>query len=115
MKTLTLGLDAGQSQGSQARVTPLRQQHLTACMEHFNPLPPRKPLLGFLPFPLERVNVLIGKDKAEADFRVSNVFRREGSEWRMVHHHVDLNQTMLECAQGIATGAVHHSDASRLR
>ena len=52
----------------------------------------------------EHVNVLIGKDKAQADFRVSNVFRREGSEWRMVHHHVDLNQTMLAILSKLETG-----------
>jgi hypothetical protein len=52
----------------------------------------------------EHVNVLIGKDKAQADFRVSNVFRREGSEWRLVHHHVDLNQTMLEILSKLETG-----------
>jgi ketosteroid isomerase-like protein len=32
----------------------------------------------------EHVNVLIAKAKAQADLRVSNVFRREGSEWKMV-------------------------------
>jgi ketosteroid isomerase-like protein len=30
----------------------------------------------------EHVNVLLGKDKAQADLRVSNIFRCEGSEWR---------------------------------
>ena len=37
----------------------------------------------------EHVNVLIGKDKAQADLRVSSAFRRRGSEWRMVQHHVE--------------------------
>ena len=44
----------------------------------------------------EHVNPLIGKDQVQADLRVSNLFRREGSEWKVVHHHVDRNLTMLE-------------------
>ena len=51
----------------------------------------------------ESVNLLIGKDQVQADLRVSNVFRREGSEWKMVHHHVDLNQTMLEILSKLET------------
>jgi ketosteroid isomerase-like protein len=42
----------------------------------------------------EHVNVMIAKDQAQADLRVSNVYRREVSEWKMVHHHVDRNQPM---------------------
>jgi ketosteroid isomerase-like protein len=52
----------------------------------------------------EHVNVLIGKAKAQADLRVSNVFRREGSEWKMVHHHVDLNPAMLEILSKLEAG-----------
>jgi len=52
----------------------------------------------------EHVNVLIAKGQAQADLRISNVFRREGSEWRMVHHHVDLNQTMLAILSKLETG-----------
>jgi hypothetical protein len=55
----------------------------------------------------EHVNLLIGKDQVQADLRVSNVFRREGSEWKMVHHHVDRNQTMLEVLGKV--GASHQT------
>jgi len=51
----------------------------------------------------ESVNLLIGKDQVQADLRVSNVFRREGSEWKMVHHHVDRNLTMLEILSKMET------------
>ena len=44
----------------------------------------------------EHVNVLLAKDQVQANYRVSNVYRREGSEWRMVHHHVDFDPTVLE-------------------
>ena len=51
----------------------------------------------------EHVNLLIVKDQVQADLRVSNVYRRESSEWRMVHHHVDRNQTMLEILSKLET------------
>jgi ketosteroid isomerase-like protein len=44
----------------------------------------------------EHVNLLTVKDQVQADLRVSNIFRREGTEWKVVHHHVDRNLTMLE-------------------
>jgi ketosteroid isomerase-like protein len=44
----------------------------------------------------EHVDVLIAGNEVQADFRVTNIYRHEGSEWRMVHHHTDLNVTMLE-------------------
>jgi ketosteroid isomerase-like protein len=28
--------------------------------------------------------------------RVTNVYRREGSQWKMVHHHADLSQSMID-------------------
>ena len=52
----------------------------------------------------EHLNVLIGKANAQADLRVSNVFRREGSEWKMVHHHVDIHPTMLEILSKLEAG-----------
>ena len=51
----------------------------------------------------EHVNVMIAKDQVQADLRVSNVFRRKSGEWKMVHHHVDRNQTMLEILSKVET------------
>jgi ketosteroid isomerase-like protein len=51
----------------------------------------------------EHVNVLIGKDQIQAKFRVSNVYRREGSEWKMVHHHVDFDPRILEIVSKLQT------------
>ena len=51
----------------------------------------------------EHVNVLIAKDQVQANYRVSNVYRREGSEWRMVHHHVDFDPTVLEMVRKLET------------
>ena len=51
----------------------------------------------------EHVNVLIGKDQVQAKFRVSNVYRGEGSEWRMVHNHVDFDPRILEIVSKLET------------
>src|SRR6516164_6623491 len=52
----------------------------------------------------EHVNVMMAKDEAQADLRVSNVYRREGSEWKMVHHHVDRSQPMQAILSKLETG-----------
>ena len=51
----------------------------------------------------EHVNGLLGKDQIQAKYRVSNVYRREGSEWRMVHHHVDFDPRILEIVSKLQT------------
>jgi ketosteroid isomerase-like protein len=51
----------------------------------------------------EHVNVLVAKDQLQAKFRVTNVYRREGSEWKMVHHHVDFDPRMLEIVRKLET------------
>ena len=51
----------------------------------------------------ELVNGLMGKDQVQAKFRVSNVYRREGSEWKMVHHHVDFDPRILEIVSKLQT------------
>jgi ketosteroid isomerase-like protein len=28
--------------------------------------------------------------------RVTNVYRREGAEWKIVHHHADLSPSMVD-------------------
>ena len=47
---------------------------------------------------------MIAKDQAQADLRVSNVYRREVSEWKMVYHHVDSNQPMQTILSKLETG-----------
>ncbi len=44
----------------------------------------------------EHLNVLVTGNAIQTDFRVTNIYRREGSEWRMVQHHADHNLTVLE-------------------
>jgi hypothetical protein len=51
----------------------------------------------------EHVNVLMAKDQVQSSFRVSNVYRREGNDWRMVHHHVDSDPTIVELLSKLET------------
>ena len=51
----------------------------------------------------EHVDVLVARNEVHTDFRVTNIYRREGGEWRMVHHHTDLNLRMLEILSKLET------------
>jgi ketosteroid isomerase-like protein len=51
----------------------------------------------------EHVDVLVARNEVQTDFRVTNIYRREGGEWRMVHHHTDLNLRMLEILSKLET------------
>jgi ketosteroid isomerase-like protein len=51
----------------------------------------------------EHVDLSTAKDQVHTDFRVTNIYRREGGEWRMVHHQVDLDQKILEALSKLET------------
>ena len=63
----------------------------------------------------EHVNGLLGKDQIQAKFRLSNVYRREGSEWRMVHHHVDFDPRILEIVSKLQTSSSNVRSDHNLR
>ena len=44
----------------------------------------------------EHVHLWLAGNEIHENYRVTNIYRREGSEWKIVHHHVDLNVTMSE-------------------
>ncbi len=46
-------------------------------------------------------NMTADGEPVEVRFRATNVFRKERGGWKMVHHHTDLSQGLIE-----ATGAV---------
>ncbi len=38
----------------------------------------------------------IGGDTVDVDWRVTNIYRREGGEWKIVHHHTDISPAVVE-------------------
>jgi len=45
---------------------------------------------------VESGHMVLAGEKVQIDHRVTNVYRREGGEWRVVHHHTDLSPAMIE-------------------
>ena len=44
----------------------------------------------------ERGQAKIGDELVRVDWRVTNIYRREGGGWKMVHHHTDVSPAMVE-------------------
>jgi ketosteroid isomerase-like protein len=40
--------------------------------------------------------VTVAGERVAIEQRVTNVYRREGGEWRIVHHHTDVSPAMVE-------------------
>jgi ketosteroid isomerase-like protein len=45
---------------------------------------------------VEKGQATIGGERVEIEQRVTNIYRREGGDWRLVHHHTDISPAMLE-------------------
>lgn len=43
-----------------------------------------------------------GKHQVQLDHRVTNVYRREGGVWKVVHHHADPSPAMIELVRTLA-------------
>jgi ketosteroid isomerase-like protein len=43
----------------------------------------------------ERGQIRIAGEAVNIDQRVTNIYRRESGQWRLVHHHTDLSPAML--------------------
>jgi ketosteroid isomerase-like protein len=45
---------------------------------------------------IERGRGTVAGERFEFEQRVTNVYRREGGEWKLVHHHTDISPRMAE-------------------
>jgi len=45
---------------------------------------------------VERGQITLAGQQVAIDHRVTNIYRREGGAWKIVHHHTDLAAAMLE-------------------
>jgi ketosteroid isomerase-like protein len=56
------------------------------------------PIAGDVAYTLgtEQGQVNVGGEPVRVGWRVTNIFRREGGEWKMVHHHTDVSPAMEE-------------------
>ncbi len=53
---------------------------------------------------IEHLDVLFAGHKIQADIRVTNIYRREGDEWKIVHHHTDLSPAIQEVLSNLPSG-----------
>ena len=56
------------------------------------------PIAGDVAYTLgtEQGQVNVGGEPLRVGWRATNIFRREGGEWKMVHHHTDVSPAMVE-------------------
>src|SRR5215203_4201154 len=48
----------------------------------------------------EQGQAKLGDERVGIDWRVTNIYRREGGEWKMVHHHADVSPEVVEVLKG---------------
>ena len=48
----------------------------------------------------EHGQATLGDERVSIDWRVTNIYRREEGEWKMVHHHTDVSHTLVEVLKG---------------
>ncbi len=45
----------------------------------------------------------LGEETVRIDWRATNIYRREGGEWKMVHHHTDVSPAFVEALNRLGT------------
>lgn len=45
---------------------------------------------------VEEGELVLAGERVPIEHRVTNVYRREGSDWKIVHHHTDLSPAMID-------------------
>jgi ketosteroid isomerase-like protein len=54
---------------------------------------------------LEDGQFKLAGQKVAIDHRVTNIYRRQAGEWKMVHHHTDTSPAMLEVLNRLQTSS----------
>ena len=47
----------------------------------------------------EQGQATLGDERVGIDWRVTNIYRREEGEWKMVHHHTDVSPALVEALE----------------
>jgi ketosteroid isomerase-like protein len=47
---------------------------------------------------VEHVDAKVGGRDIQSELRATNIYRREGNAWKMVHHHTDADRGIQEAA-----------------
>jgi ketosteroid isomerase-like protein len=50
---------------------------------------------------IESGQITIAGKRVKFEHRVTNVYRREGRGWKIVHHHTDLSPDMIDVVRGL--------------
>jgi ketosteroid isomerase-like protein len=45
---------------------------------------------------IEKGHCTLAAHRIPIEHRVTNIYRREAGEWKVVHHHADLSQAMVD-------------------
>lgn len=53
---------------------------------------------------VERGHITMGGERVDIDGRVTNVYRRDGDGWKLVHHHADTSPAMMEVVRKLQAG-----------
>jgi len=48
---------------------------------------------------VEHANFTLAGQKIDGQIRVTNIYRREGGAWKIVHHHADMVPAMVEAVK----------------
>ena len=49
---------------------------------------------------IEHGQAKLGEETVGIDWRVTNIYRREEGEWKVVHHHTDVSPALVEVFKG---------------
>ena len=52
----------------------------------------------------ERGEFKLAGKHVNADHRVTNIYHREGGKWKLIHHHTDISQPMLDVLKEMRCG-----------